>query len=358
MSLISMTEGYGMRRTPSGPRTAYNGEIEFIYRDPVTKQVFGSHREHNIVKIPAKEIIAHRIPYSKVWDPTGGSGAGAWVSSGIDVLEEMALKYIVFGASFDEDNNPLDAADTRFYTVDFASGAYVPVRLGPGAEYDGGLVNAIPISEPSRPLKRIERIYFESSYQPAGTPLLQDDVRALNNVVVLETTLRKDEYNGFGTTATDFFTITEVVLAAGKELGAVGACECDPHTLFLEGSGDDAIGATATGTSTVTILPGESAYVDVIKEGDTVKLVEAGGTVDGAEALDQVTPYYLVVSKAVGGSDVTLDRTPASSDGTPITGSVGLFKDGFRIFSHRILKTPVKKSLDFEIVVRWRIILG
>jgi hypothetical protein len=30
-------------------------------------------------------------------------------------------------------------------------------------------------------------------------------------------------------------------------------------------------------------------------------------------------------------------------------------RDGFRIFSHRVLATPIKKSSDFEIVVRWRI---
>lgn len=355
---IELTEQYGPVRTLRGIETAYNGEIEFIFRDPVTKQEFRSYRERNIIKIAAKEIFSHRLPYNKVWDPTGGSGSGAWVSSGIDPAEELAVKYIVFGASFDSDNNPLDTSDPRFYSLDSASGGYVPIRLGPGAEYDGGLINAIPIAEPSRPLKRIERIYFESSYQPAGTPLLQDDVRALNNVVVMETTLRKDEYNGFGTTSTDFFTITEVALVAGKELDATGACECNPHTLFLEGSGDDAIAATATGTATITLLPEESPFVNTIKEGDTIKIVPRGGTVGGTDDLDQISPYYLVISKAVSGSDIILDRTPAASDGTPIAGPIGVFKDGFRIFSHRVLNTPVKKSEDFEIVVRWRIIMG
>jgi len=358
MNKITLTEQYGRKRTRKGIEQAYRGEIEFIFRDPVTKTEITSYREKNLIKIQAKEILAHRLPYDKVWDPAGGSGAGAWVSSGIDPLAELAVKYIIFGASFDEDGNPLDTSDDRFYTLDKASGAFVPIRLGPGAEFGGGLINPVPIAEPSRPLKRIERIYFESSYQPAGTPLLQDDVRAINNVVVLETTLRKDEYNGFGTTMTDFFTITEVALVGGKELSATGACECDPHDLFLEGSDNDAIGATATGTPTVTILPSESAYVDMIKEGDTIKIVEAGVTAGSDQVLDQVTPFYLVVSKAVGGSDVVLDRTPADSNNVPLTGSVGLFKDGFRIFSHRVLSTPVKKSLDFEIVVRWRIIMG
>lgn len=357
MSEINLQETVGWRHGPKGLEYVFRGEIEIEYRDR-NGQVLRSHREPNLIKIFAKEILAHRLPHTKVWDPTSSGGAGDWVSSGIDVAEELSAKYIVFGASFDEDNAPLDTSDDRFYALDAASGAYVPVRLGPGAEFGGGLINAVPISEPTRPLKRIERVYFEPSYQPAGTPLLQEDVRAINNVVVMETTLRKDEYNGFGLTDSDFFTITEVALVAGKELGDSGACECDPHDLFLEGSGDDAIQATATGTATITLASSESAYVNVIKEGDQVKIVAAGATVNDDEDLDQVSPFYLVVSKATGGSDVTLDRTPTASDGTAITGTIGVFKDGFRIFSHRILKSPVKKSADFEIVVRWRIILS
>lgn len=358
MNQIDLSERYDQRRTPQGLEPAYNGEIEFIFRDPITKVEIGRQRQKNLIKIQAKEILSHRLSYGKVWDPAGGGGAGAWVSSGIDTTEELAVKYIVFGASFDDDGNPLDNSDERFYTFNTATGAFVPKLLGPGAEYNGGLINPIPIAEPSRPLKRIERIYFESSYQPAGTPLLQDDVRCLNNVVVLETTLRKDEYNGFGTTATDFFTITEVALVAGKELGVTGACECDPHDLFLDGSGADAIGATATGTATVTILPTESAYVNTIKEGDTIKIVEAGETAGSEAILDQVSPYYLVISKSVGGSDLELDRTPADSDNVPLTGAIGLFKDSYRIFSHRVLTSPIKKSQDFEVTVRWRLIMG
>ena len=49
---------------------------------------------------------------------------------------------------------------------------------------------------------------------------------------------------------------------------------------------------------------------------------------------------------------------PVDDNNTPITGVVGVYRDGFRIFSHRILKSPIKKSSDFEIVVRWRIILN
>ena len=190
----NLTESYGA----NGSLRAYKGEIEFIFKDRQGR-VIESRREHNIIKIFAKEILAHRLGYGKVWDPTAGTGTGAWVTHSID-LEEYAPKYIVFGASYDNDGNPLDTADTRYYTADSVVGGYIPIMLGSGAEYDGGLINAIPIAEPSRPLKRIERIYFEPSYQPAGTPLLQDDVRALNNIIVFETTLRKDEYNGFGTT--------------------------------------------------------------------------------------------------------------------------------------------------------------
>ena len=68
--------------------------------------------------------------------------------------------------------------------------------------------------------------------------------------------------------------------------------------------------------------------------------------------------YDLVVNKALGGRDLTLDRTPVDADNIALTGDVGVLRDGFRIFSHRILKTPVKKSEDFEIVVRWRIIFN
>lgn len=351
---IELTDEYGHNRTPQGKVRSYNGELEFEIRDR-RGRTLQKWREPNLIKIFAKEILAHRIAYSKVWDPNAGSGAGDWVTHNID-LDEFAAKYIVFGASFDASGNPLDAADTRFYTEDKATGGYVPISLGAGAEYDGGLINAIPISEPSRPLKRIERIFFEPSYQPAGTPLLQEDVRAINNVVVLETTLLKEEYNGLGITANDFFTLTEVALVGAEELGSVGACECDPRDIFLRGSSDGgALLANANGTATVNLDLSESE-VDLLKEGDQVKIVAAGSTAPDDSVLDQLNPYYLITNKVVGGRDITLDRTPVDQDGNEITGQIGLLRDGFRIFSHRILKTPVKKSGDFEIVVRWRII--
>ena len=332
----------------------YRGEVEFDIKDRHGNTI-RKIREPNIVKIFAKEILAHRLAYSKVWDYNGGTGTGAWVTHDIDI-DEFAAKYIVFGASFDEDGNSLGFVDTRFYTPDSVSGGYVPKSLGVGAEYDGGLINPIPISEPVRPLKRIERIYFEPSYQPAGTPLLQEDVRAINNVIVFETTLRKDEYNGFGVTSGDFFTITEVALVGAAEIDLVGSCECNPRDIFLTGnSGGNAFAAIASGTSTISLHSSETD-VDLIKEGDQIKIIESGGTNDSV--LDQLQPYYLVISKAIGGRDLTLDRTPVTSDNSAIVGDIGVLRDGFRIFSHRVLSSPPKKGAEYEITCRWRIIMG
>lgn len=353
---IELRENYGHIRTPKGVEKRYNGEIEFIIKDR-NGRIIEQIRQPNIVKIFAKEILAHRLPYSKVWDINANSGAGGWVTHNID-LDEFAAKYIVFGASFDENGNPLSTSDTKFYIEDSVISGFIPISLGVGAEYDGGLINAIPISEPTRPLKKIERIFYESSYQPSGTPLLQNDVRAINNVVVLETTLRKEEYNGLGITSGDFFTLTEVALVGAQELDSVGACECNPRDIFLTGSSDgDALLASASGTATISLDPSETE-VDLIKEGDQIKIVESGSTAAADSVINQLNPYYLVISKAVGGRDITLDRVPVDEDNNVITGEIGVLRDGFKIFSHRILKSPVKKSEDFEIVVRWRIIMN
>jgi len=333
------------------------GEIEFIIKDRYGR-IVSRHVEHNIVKIFAKEILAHRMPYSKLWDPEANSGAGAWVDSGIDPLEEFAPKYILFGASFDENHVPLDTDDTRYYTQDPVTGMFVPNALGVGAEFDGELINAIPLSEPDRPLKRIQAITFNTTYQPAGTPLLQEDVRALNNIVMLETTLELDEYNGFGLTDSDFFTITEVALAGGRIINAGEACDKTPRECFLEASSDgDALLATASGTDVVSIDSSESE-VDLIKEGDQIKIVVAGGTAASNAELDQINPFYLVVSKLSGGRDVQLDRVPVDSSNVPISGQVGLLRDTLRIFSHRILSSPVKKTDNFSIICRWKIIFN
>lgn len=335
----------------------YKGEIEFIIKDR-NGNVIDTIIEPNIVKIFAKEILSHSLPHSKVWDRTANSGTGAWVLNTVDPQEEFSAKYILFGASFDDNGVPLDTNDPRYYTVDPVTQISVPIRLQPGADFGGGLINAIPIAEPDRPLKRIENIDFEATYQPAGTPQLQDDVRAMNNIVLLETTLLQDEYNGFGLSGTegDFFTITEVALVAGAELGVISNCECDPKKLFLEGENGVALSATASGTDVVTL--DVTADQDIIKEGDQIKIVAAGGTADTEDTLNQVTPFYLVVAKMPGGRDLQLDRVPSTVDQTPLTGPVGVFRDTLRIFSHRILSSPIKKTRDFEILVRWRIIFN
>jgi len=356
MSNYSLSEQYGHNRAKSGYVKSYQGEIEVIIKDKHGR-VISSYREPNLVKIFAKEILAHRLPYSKVWDPNAATGAGDWVTHSLD-LEEFAAKYIVFGATFDTNGYPLDVADTRYYMQDNVVGGYVPISLGVGAEYDGGLINAVPISEPQRPLKRIERIYFEPSYQPAGTPLLEADVRALNNILVLETTLLKEEYNGFGVTANDYMTISEVALVGAAEIGSVGQCECDPRTIFLTGdTNSTSLMASATGVATISLDP-SVALVDLIREGDQIKIVAEGSTATQVAILNQLNPYYLVVHKAVGGRDIVLDRVPVDNENNPIVGDIGILRDGFKVFSHRILKSPLKKSQDIEITVRWRIIFN
>lgn len=354
---IEIQENYGLKTNKLGMKyKSYEGEIEFIIRDKNGRTI-ETIRQPNIIKIFAKEILAHRIPYNKVWDTNANGGTGGWVAHNIDI-DEFSVKYICFGASYDDNGNPLNTSDTRFYIKDSMVNGYIPISLNVGAEYDGGLINPIPIAEPLRPLKRIERIFFESSYQPAGTPLLQEDVRAINNIVVFETTLTKEEYNGFGISSSDFFTITEVALVGAAEVDNVGSCECDPRDIFLTGDDDNlAFAASASGTNTISLDP-SVVNLDGIKEGDQIKIVGYDTTAADNSIINQLNPYYLVINKALGGHDITLDRVPIDSDNIAITGKIGLLRDGFRIFSHRILKSPVKKSEDYEIVVRWRLILN
>jgi len=322
----------------------YFGEVEIEFRDPKTKEIIETRREPNIVKIFAKEIMSHTVMHDKVWDPLGGTGGGAWVEN--DSFDDFKLKYMLLGASYDENGVPLDANDARYYQRDEVTGLYKPNQLLPGADYDGGLINAIPIDEQNnRPLKKIENIYWEPTYQPAGTPLLQPDVRAINNVLVVETTITEDEYNGFGLVESDHFTITEVALCAGIEISSVADCDVDPRDLFLEGP----YAATASGGDVITLT--EPADNDKITKGDQIKLLPDG---TGTDAEEQVSPYYLVLDKQDSGADITLDRTPME-DASVIAGDVNVWRDTFRIFSHRILSTPAKKSSSFEITIRWRI---
>jgi hypothetical protein len=274
----------------------------------------------------------------------------------LDVTEEFSARYILLGASFDTQGKPVDN-DPRYYVKDSSSGSYVPIRLGPGAEYNGSLINAVPIAEPTRPLKRVEAISFQATYQPAGIPLLQDDVRAINNIVGLQTTIQLDEYNGFGQTESDFFVITEVALCGGKKFDTIGSCELTPRELFLEGSNSGgSLACIANGGNVISIDPSETE-VDLIKEGDQIKLVGATDSA-GEETLHMVSPYFLVLQKAIGGRDIVLDRVPVDTNNNPIIGPVGVYRDTLRIFSSRILKTPIKKSSDFEISIRWSIIFN
>jgi hypothetical protein len=337
------------------------GIIEIIVRDK-RGNVVNHYFERNIVKIFAKEMLSHRIPSSEIWDQQANSGAGAWVASGIDPTEEFSARYILLGASFDENGVPLDTNDSRYYTTDPVTGQIVPIRLNPGAEFNGSLINAIPLAEPGRPLKRVEEIAFQATFQPSGTPILQEDVRGMNNIVKLSTTLRLEEYNGLGVSESDFFTITEIALAGGKKFDAINDCECTPRELFLEGlptsssGGGGAIPVIANGSDVVSIDPSVT-NVDLVKEGDQIKLVGVNDAVN-EESIDQVNPFYLIISKAVGGRDIQLDRTPVTRSNDPITGNVGIYRDTLRLFSHRLLSVPLKKSSDFEIVVSWFLIFN
>ncbi|MDP1711961.1 MAG: hypothetical protein Q8K86_05840 [Candidatus Nanopelagicaceae bacterium] len=334
-----------------------HGMLEFIIKDKngnIVEQI----RQPNIVKIFMKEVLSHRMPFNEVWNPVGGTGTGAWEATTVDPDGVFGVKYILFGASFDSHGVPLDNNDSRYYVTDPVTGQKVPIRLGVGAEYGGGLINAVPLAEPGRPLMKIETVSFEPSAQPAGTPLLNDDVRTLNNVVVLQTELKLEEYNGFGQTNSDYFTICEVALAAGRKIDHVGLCNCDPHTLFLEGHTDGTpLTATANGTDVVSLDPAE-LLVDLIQVGDQVKIVAPGGSADDPVAFGQVTPFYLVTSKLPGGRDILLDRVPVNTTNVPITGAVGLYKDTLRIVAHRVLSVPLRKSDNFSIIVRWSILFN
>lgn len=332
----------------------YKGEIEIIIKNK-NGDILEIITQPNIVKIFAKECISHRIHHNKIWDPD----SAAWISAGD--FDNFAVKYILLGASFDENGVPLNVDDTRFYTIDSTTQLATPVKLGPGASDSGDLINPIPIAEPDRPLKKIESITYTSTYQPAGNPLLQDDVRAINNIVILQTTLKTDEYNGFGYTDSDLFTITEIGLAAGREINTVGDCECTPRKLFLEGNTTTglALTATANGTSTITLDSSEDD-VDLIKEGDQILLTSSGASPisEGTDDLEQVSQFYLVVSKLTGGRDIQLDRIPTDVNGDYITGEIGVFKDTLRIFSHRVLNAPIRKTSDVEITIKWKIIFN
>jgi hypothetical protein len=336
------------------------GIVEFIIKDK-NGNILDHRIEKNIIKIFAKEMLAHRLPSTKVWNPDADGGLGAWVDSGIDITEEFSARYIMFGASYDENGTPLNTNDPRFYTYDEITGLFIPVKLNPSADYNGGLINAIPIAEPNRPLKRVEKISFKSSYQPSGSPLIDENVRAINNIVSLETTLKLQEYNGFEISSGDFFTITEVALVGGRLFNAVPNCDCNPINLFLQGlpgstSSEISVNAVANGTNVITIDTSEpTAAVELFKLGDQVKIVNQGGTQTSHTTLNQLNSNYLVTT-FLNGRDIQLDRVPTDVNGSPLIGNIGVFRNTMKIFSHRILSYPIRKSDIFEVVVRWNII--
>lgn len=334
------------------------GIIEFIVKDK-NGNIINIHKE-NLIKINAKSMLSHRLPSTEIWDRNANTNSGGWVDRNVDPNEEYAPRYMILGASYDPDTLvPLDENDDRFYVVDIVTGRSEPIRLTPGAEYDGGLINAIPLAEPDRPLLRIENIDYEATYQPSGTPLMQDDVRALNNIILFESTITQDEYNGFGITNSDFFTITEVALVGGKKLDSIGTCEYTPKQLMFEtSSSGDPLLVNFNGSDVISIDSSESE-VDLIKKGDQIKLISSDSSLESQDELDQVNPYYLVMSKQEGGRDIQLDRVPVNSDGDLLaSGTYGIFRDTLKIFSHVILSNPVKKSVDFSITIRWRIIFS
>lgn len=344
------------------------GELEFIIKDRHGK-VIDSWVEQNLVKIFAKEILSYRASPAEIWDPSASSGEGAWVDSGIDPLAEFIPRYILLGGAFDDDGTPLGKTDDRYYIDDPSTGERVARVPNVGADNQGGLINGIPISEPTRPLKRLENAFFEPTYQPTDSPLISSDVRAIGNILVVETTLKKEEYNQLG--ASNTIDITEVALAAAPQVDALGACECLPRHLFLEGVGgsnDTQLPATADGTSSITLKDSvASEDVDRIGEGDqlfVVAPVNTGGTGSGGSeaateeygSLDQPNQFYLVTAKT--NRSITLDRTIVDSDGNAIIGDIGVYRSPLRLFSQRILSAPISKNEEIEIVIRWRIIFN
>lgn len=346
-------------------RQATAGILEFIVKDK-NGNVVDHIIEKNIIKIFAKEMLSHRLPSTEIWDITANGGLGDWVSSDIDLDEEYSARYIIFGASFDENGTALGTNDPRFYTQDPVTGQFVPVRLDPSADFGGGLINAIPISGVERPLKKVESIKYSNTYQPTGSPLIDASVRSINNILIVESTLTTSEYNGFSGTGGDFFTISEVALAGGRKLGNVGQCGLIPANLFLQGKEPEVSGNTfetaidiiLNGSNVVTINSSEATTsVDLFKKGNQVKIVNTGGTQDDHNVINQINPHYLIVDTS-GGRDLVLDRVPTDQDGVILAGNAGLFRDTLKIFSHRILSTPVQKSQSFEILCRWSIIFN
>ena len=132
--------------------------------------------------------------------------------------------------------------------------------------------------------------------------------------------------------------------------------------LFLTGDASgNPLRTIFNGTSTISLDP-SVVDPDVIKEGDQIQIQSFSSDKSSPDFINQVNPFYLVISKSPGGRDIVLDRTPTTSDTNVLVpgtdGIIGIYRDGFKMFSHRVLTTPIKKSSDFVIVVRWSIIMN
>jgi hypothetical protein len=331
-----------------------DGFVHITVKDVNSGEIVSDTVEKNVIKVFAKEVFAKSIIPNKIWDPI----LSQWVDHSINT-DLFKVRYMTFGASFDENNEPIAGLDTRYYTENFATGGFDPIKLDAGINNDGDLINPIPISYPSRPLKKIEKIYFTPSYQPAGSPLIYDDIRAINNVVVFQTTLRSNEYNSLSSTGGDFLTITESQLVAAPEVSDFSACDCNPRKLFLSGDNNGlAFDAVVTQGSQTITLAQDVVDVNRIREGDQIKIVQQGTNTDEVAEFPQVNSYYLVINKQDGGRDITLDRSPTDNNGNFINGVVGILKDDYKVFSHRILRAPFKKNETFEVDVKWIIKLS
>ena len=332
-----------------------SGEIELLFKNKhgqiVDKKVF-----HNIIKIYMKDHIAHTLPYPYVWDPTGGTGSGDWVTN--DVNRDLFFpKYIIIGAAYDTSTAnygaPLNTNDTDYYKTDPISGQKVPITLYSGDTYNG-LIKAIPINVSNNiPLKRIENISFDATYQPPGTPYLRSDVRAMYNIVSFKTTLTTSEYNGFGGSYTSF-DICELALVSGPAFdSSVSDCDCDPHTLFMMGDGGNYdTGASAVSPIDISIVEGSNiitlanaSNANYIYEGDQIKLISTHS---------MISEYYLVMNKS--GATLTLDRVPKDDTNTNLpSGNYTMWVDRFRMLAHSILPQPFSKTSALEVDITWKI---
>lgn len=282
--------------------------------------------DNNIIKVAAKEVMAINLAPPRVWDPNEQE----WVDNSLS--DDMSVRYMWFGTG-----------STSMLSSSF--------------NYDGSLQEPILISTLT-PLKRIESVYLNNSYQPSGNPYNHDDVRAILNEIVFETVMKADEYNELPDTSGSDVILAEAGLVAARELPVDDDCGCAPDILFLGTENDGtAIPITFSGSEVVTINVSSSKHT-TIKAGDQIKIV-ASGTLktDMHDVIEQHNPYYTVVEKLTNGRDLLLDRIPRNADNDILTGSAGIFRVGHRLICYK--KIPVfRKSFPLEITFSWAFLIG